>query len=146
MKEKVDLNDKTILITSSSGFIGANLALRLLKEMDVGTIVSVDNMNGYYDPGLKEYRLNLINEASYNTPVDHTFIKASIANKRLMDDVFGTYHPSVVVNLAAQAGVKYSIDYPDAYADTKGLEKDYGFRPCIGIELCDNRAYICRGY
>ena len=76
-KERIDLNGKTILVTGSPGFIGANLVLRLLKEMSSGTVVSLDNMNDYYDPALKEYRLSLIKEAAITSPVRHIFVKGS---------------------------------------------------------------------
>ena len=117
-KTKVDLNNKTILITGSPGFIGANLVLRLLKELKVGTIISLDNMNDYYDPKLKEYRLGLIEAEAKTSPVKHVFIKGSIADKELVDKVFEQYKPSVVVNFAAQAGVRYSIDHPDVYIES----------------------------
>jgi len=118
MKQPVDLNGKSILVTGSPGFIGANLVLRLLKEMTSGTVISLDNMNDYYDPKLKEYRLSLIEEAAQNSPVKHVFIKGSIADKALVDQVFAEYKPAVVVNLAAQAGVRYSIDHPDVYIES----------------------------
>ena len=117
-KVKVDLNNKTILVTCSPGFIGANLVLRLLKEMKSGTVISLDNMNDYYDPALKEYRLGLIEEAAKASPVKHVFIKGSIADKCLIDQIFADYRPAVVVNLAAQAGVRYSIDHPDVYIES----------------------------
>ena len=117
-KVKIDLNYKTILVTGSPGFIGANLVLRLLKEMTGGTVISLDNMNDYYDPALKEYRLGLIEEAAKTSPVKHIFIKGSIADKGLIDQVFAEYKPAVVVNLAAQAGVRYSIDHPDVYIES----------------------------
>ena len=117
-KVKVDLNNKTILVTGSPGFIGANLVLRLLKEMKSGTVISLDNMNDYYDPALKEYRLGLIEEAAKASPVKHVFIKGSIADKCLIDQIFTDYRPAVVVNLAAQAGVRYSIDHPDVYIES----------------------------
>ena len=117
-KVKVDLNNKTILVTGSPGFIGANLVLRLLKEMKSGTVISLDNMNDYYDPALKEYRLGLIEEAAKTSPVKHIFIKGSIADKCLIDQIFADYRPAVVVNLAAQAGVRYSIDHPDVYIES----------------------------
>ena len=117
-KVKVELNNKTILVTGSPGFIGANLVLRLLKEMTGGTVISLDNMNDYYDPKLKEYRLGLIEEAAQTSPSNHIFIKGSIADKKLVDKVFEDYKPSVVVNLAAQAGVRYSIDHPDVYIES----------------------------
>lgn len=117
-KVKIDLNYKTILVTGSPGFIGANLVLRLLKEMTGGTVISLDNMNDYYDPALKEYRLGLIEEAAKTSPVKHIFIKGSIADKALIDHIFADYKPAVVVNLAAQAGVRYSIDHPDVYIES----------------------------
>ena len=117
-KVKIDLNNQTILVTGSPGFIGANLVLRLLKEMSSGTVISLDNMNDYYDPALKEYRLDLIEEAAKVSPVKHIFIKGSIAEKALVDQIFANYKPSIVVNLAAQAGVRYSIDHPDVYIES----------------------------
>ena len=117
-KTKIDLNGKNILVTGSPGFIGANLVLRLLKEMTSGTIVSLDNMNDYYDPKLKEYRLELIEKAAENAPVKHVFVKGSIADKPLIDKLFAEYKFDVVVNLAAQAGVRYSIDHPDVYIES----------------------------
>ena len=117
-KVQIDLNGKNILVTGSPGFIGANLVLRLLSEMKVGTIVSLDNMNDYYDPALKEYRLSLIEKAAETSPVKHIFVKGSIADKVLIDKLFAEYHFDVVVNLAAQAGVRYSIDHPDVYIES----------------------------
>ena len=116
--QHIDLNNKTILVTGSPGFIGANLVIRLLKEMSGGTVVSLDNMNDYYDPKLKEYRLSLIEQAAASSPVKHVFIRGSIADKALVDRVFDEYRPAVVVNLAAQAGVRYSIDHPDVYIES----------------------------
>ncbi len=117
-KTHIDLNNKTILVTGSPGFIGANLVLRLLKELSGGGVISFDNMNDYYDPKLKEYRLGLIEEAAKTSPVKHIFVRGSIADRSLVDQVFTEYKPSVVVNLAAQAGVRYSIDHPDVYIES----------------------------
>lgn len=117
-KVHIDLNDKTILVTGSPGFIGANLVLRLLKEMTAGTIISFDSMNDYYDPKLKEYRLELIEKAAETSPAKHIFVKGNLADKTLIDKIFAEYHPAIVVNLAAQAGVRYSIDHPDAYIES----------------------------
>ena len=117
-KTHVNLDGRTILVTGSPGFIGANLVLRLLKTMKAGTVVSLDNMNDYYDPKLKAYRLELIERAAQSSPVKHVFVRGSIADKALVDGVFDEYAPSVVVNLAAQAGVRYSIDHPEAYVES----------------------------
>lgn len=116
--QKIALNGKSILVTGSPGFIGANLVIRLLKEMESGTVVSLDNMNSYYDPSLKEYRLDLIEKTASASPVKHVFVKGSIADKALVDELFNTYHFDIVVNLAAQAGVRYSITHPDAYIES----------------------------
>ena len=117
-KTRIDLHHKTVLVTGSPGFIGANLVLRLLREMNGGRIISLDNMNDYYDPAIKEYRLSLIEKAANGAKAEHVFIKGSIADKALIEDVFARYQPAVVVNLAAQAGVRYSIDHPDAYIES----------------------------
>ena len=115
---KIDLNNKTILVTGCPGFIGANLVIRLLSELKEGTVVSLDNMNDYYDPSLKEYRLKLVEKAAEKSPVKHVFVKGSIGDKALIDNLFKEYRFDVVVNLAAQAGVRYSIDHPDVYIES----------------------------
>ena len=108
---------KTILVTGSAGFIGANLVKRLFKEMPKGTIVGVDNMNNYYDPSLKEYRLREI-EKAVPEGIRYRFVRGSIADRELVGRVFREYQPDIVVNLAAQAGVRYSIDNPDVYIES----------------------------
>ena len=117
-EKKIDLNNKTILVTGSPGFIGANLVLRLLNDLTGGTVISFDNMNDYYDPKLKEYRLSLIEKKAASSKAKHVFIRGSIGDKALVDQVFAEYQPDVVVNLAAQAGVRYSIDHPDVYIES----------------------------
>ncbi len=118
MKHTIDLNNKIILVTGSPGFIGANLVIRLLSTLTSGTIVSFDNMNDYYDVSLKEWRLQRIEKASEVSPVKHVFVKGSIGDKSLIDELFEKYQFDVVVNLAAQAGVRYSIDHPDVYIES----------------------------
>lgn len=121
MKQQISLNDKTILVTGCPGFIGANLVMRLLKDKDLmagGTVISLDNMNDYYDPALKEYRLSMVEQAAEDSAVKHVFIRGSIVDKALVDRIFTEYRPDVVVNLAAQAGVRYSIDHPDVYIES----------------------------
>ena len=118
IKTPVELNGKSILVTGSPGFIGANLVIRLLSELTSGTVVSLDNMNDYYDVKLKEWRLAQIEKAAECSPADHIFVKGSIADKELLDGLFDRYGFDVVVNLAAQAGVRYSIDHPDVYIES----------------------------
>lgn len=113
MKTKVDLNNKTVLVTGSSGFIGSALCKRLLSEVDGITVIGIDNMNDYYDIRIKEQRLSELEKFN-----NYKFIKGSIADKSLIDKIFDQYKPSVVVNLAAQAGVRYSITNPDAYIES----------------------------
>ncbi len=115
----VSLNNKTILITGATGFIGSYLTLELLKTQSSIWIVGVDNMNDYYDVSIKEWRLKQIEDTTKEQKNNKwTFVKGSIADKTLIDSVFEKYHPDIVVNLAAQAGVRYSITNPDAYIES----------------------------
>ena len=108
---------KTILVTGHAGFIGSNLVRRLFREMTEGTIVGVDNLNDYYDPSLKEYRLGLLDKAKPEGIV-YKSIQGSIADKELIEKLFAEYQFDIVVNLAAQAGVRYSIENPDVYIES----------------------------
>lgn len=112
-KMNVELKNKTVFVTGAAGFIGANLVLRLFEDVENITIVGIDNMNDYYDVGLKEYRLEQIKKTA---PMGKwLFVKGDIVDKAAITRIFETCHPAVVVNLAAQAGVRYSITNPDAY-------------------------------
>lgn len=113
----IDLNGKSVFVTGAAGFIGSNLVLELLKTYNGIKIVGIDNMNDYYDVSLKEYRLSEI-EKSVNKDNKWVFIKGNIADKSLIDNTFKDYKFDVVVNLAAQAGVRYSITNPDVYIES----------------------------
>ncbi len=114
----VTLTNKTVLVTGAAGFIGANLVLELLRGEEAVTIVGLDNCNDYYDPALKDYRLGEIAaEAEKHPDSKWIFVKGNLADKALIDSLFAEYGFSVVVNLAAQAGVRYSITNPDAYIE-----------------------------
>ena len=109
---------KKILVTGSAGFIGANLVKRLFKNMKEGTIVGIDNLNNYYDPSLKEYRLSVISSEAEKSHCNYHFVKGNIADRELINKLFAEYKFDVVVNLAAQAGVRYSIENPDVYIES----------------------------
>ncbi len=108
---------KNILVTGGAGFIGSNLIKRLFKDVKGATIVNIDNMNAYYDVSLKDYRLKEL-ETMVPEGVNYKFVKGSIADKALVDKLFADYKFDVVVNLAAQAGVRYSIENPDVYIES----------------------------
>ena len=109
----VNLEKKTILVTGAAGFIGSNLAKRICREVPSANVIGIDNMNAYYDVSLKEFRLKELADHS-----NFTFVKGNIADKALITEIFKKYQPSVVINLAAQAGVRYSITNPDAYVES----------------------------
>lgn len=110
---------KTVLITGAAGFIGSNLVMKLLRFASPAHVIGIDNMNDYYDVSIKEYRLAEIKTlAAKAEGSTWTFIKGNIADKSLIDHLFAEYKPSIVVNLAAQAGVRYSIDHPDVYIES----------------------------
>ncbi len=113
-----NLNNTTILVTGAAGFIGSNLVKELLRTQKAVDIIGIDNMNDYYDVSIKEYRLREIEKlAADYSDAAWTFVKGNIADKALIDEIFSKHKPSVVVNLAAQAGVRYSITNPDVYIE-----------------------------
>lgn len=119
LSKNINLLNKTILITGVAGFIGSNLVLELLKTYSSVNIIGIDNMNEYYDVKIKEWRLNEIEkEIKNHSESSWKFIKGSISDKNLIDEIFKTYKPDIVVNLAAQAGVRYSITNPDSYIES----------------------------
>ncbi len=118
VKHHIDLNGKSILVTGSPGFIGSYVVIKLLKNLSSGTVVSLDNMNDYYEVSLKEWRLSKITEIAKKSSVNHVFVRGSIGDKELVMKLFDDYRFDIVVNLAAQAGVRYSIDHPDEYLES----------------------------
>lgn len=110
---------KIVLVTGAAGFIGSNLVMELVKTQSPVKIIGIDNMNDYYDVSIKEYRLKQIEECFNEHPESEwIFMKGSIADKTVVESAFLDYKPDIVVNLAAQAGVRYSITNPDAYIES----------------------------
>ena len=113
-----DLKGKTVLVTGAAGFIGAFLSERLLREHEGVRVVGIDSMNDYYDVSLKEYRLATLQGCEKAAGTSFHFVRGNMADKAVTDALFAEYEPDVVVNLAAQAGVRYSIDHPDVYIES----------------------------
>lgn len=128
----IALENKTILVTGAAGFIGSNLVKRICEEVPSAKVVGIDSVNDYYDVALKEFRLNELSKYE-----SFTFIKGNIANKELITEIFTKYKPAVVVNLAAQAGVRYSITNPDAYVEANLI----GFYEVNVMEVTKNEKY-----
>ncbi len=119
LTQNVNLENKTVLVTGSAGFIGANLVMELLRTVKGVHIVGLDNMNDYYDVSIKEYRLAEIDKLAEETPEStYTFVRGNLADRALIDELFSKHQFAVVVNLAAQAGVRYSITNPDVYIES----------------------------
>lgn len=113
----VKLSGSTVLVTGAAGFVGANLVKELIRTVENVKIVGLDSVNDYYDPAIKEYRLSEIDKLARESLAEWIFIKGNLADKALIEEIFSTHRPTVVVNLAAQAGVRYSITNPDAYIE-----------------------------
>lgn len=113
--QKISLKGKRVLVTGAAGFIGANLVLRLLQDNEVSRVVGIDNLNDYYDPAIKDWRLSGIRAAAEQDESRWKFVRGDIADAQMVKELFAEEKPELVVNLAAQAGVRYSITNPDAY-------------------------------
>lgn len=118
MLGNLDLKNKTVFVTGAAGFIGSNLVKCLLSRKEGIRIITIDNMNDYYDVSLKEYRLNELDKLAKELSAEFIFVKGSIADATAINDIFEKYQPEIVVNLAAQAGVRYSIMNPWAYMES----------------------------
>ena len=121
LQTNIDLRDKKILVTGVAGFIGSNLAQELLSKYEGIHIIGLDNMNSYYDVSLKEHRLKYLEDIQSSVSGAYSFVEGDIADKALIGEVLEKYRPDIIVNLAAQAGVRYSIDNPDAYIESNLL-------------------------
>ena len=118
-KTKINLRNKSVFITGVAGFIGSNLAKRLLSTVEGVKVVGLDNMNHYYDVRLKEARLNELEQFD-----NFSFVKGNLADKAVIESIFEQYKPEIVVNLGAQAGVRYSITNPDAYVEANLIQNN----------------------
>ena len=119
LAQNVTLKNKTVLVTGAAGFIGSNLVMELLRDQSPIKIIGLDNMNDYYDVSIKEYRLcEIEKQKAASAGSEWIFIKGNLADKALIEEIFTKYSPAVVVNLAAQAGVRYSITNPDVYIES----------------------------
>ena len=135
--EKISLEDKSILITGAAGFIGSNLCIRILKDDEGVKVIGLDNMNDYYDVNIKNYRLEQLSEVGG----DWTFIKGDLSDKQTINGIFSQYHPNVVVNLGAQAGVRYSITNPDAYIKSNMIGFNNILEACRNEEALEHLVY-----
>ena len=135
--EKISLEDKSILITGAAGFIGSNLCIRLLKEVEGVKVIGLDNMNDYYDVNIKNYRLEQLSEVGG----DWSLIKGDLSDKQTINGIFSQYHPNVVVNLGAQAGVRYSITNPDAYIKSNMIGFYNILEACRNEEALEHLVY-----
>ena len=135
--EKISLEDKSILITGAAGFSGSNLCIRLLKVVEGVKVIGLDNMNDYYDVNIKNYRLEQLSEVGG----DWTFIKGDLSDKQTINGIFSQYHPNVVVNLGAQAGVRYSITNPDAYIKSNMIGFYNILEACRNEEALEHLVY-----
>ena len=119
--KNINLVGSSVLVTGAAGFIGSNLIMELLQTVSSIHIIGIDNLNDYYDVSLKEHRLKKIEELNISSESSWTFIKGSIADSAVITNIFDTFNPSIVINLAAQAGVRYSITNPDVYIESNLL-------------------------
>ena len=134
LDKRIDLSKKTVLVTGAAGFIGANLVKRLINDCKGAHIVGIDNLNDYYDPRIKEYRLSEIEEAVKKSDCSWDFVIGSIADRELINSIFEEHKPEVVVNLAAQAGVRYSINARLRYGNARQTLRYRKFRKLRGCQ------------
>ena len=129
-KTKINLRNKSVFITGVAGFIGSNLAKRLLSTVEGVKVVGLDNMNHYYDVRLKEARLNELEQFD-----NFSFVKGNLADKAVIESIFEQYKPEIVVNLGAQAGVRYSITNPDAYVEANLMASITFWKPAAILTM-----------